>query len=99
MVKVSDAFDSHLTAASKAAYARGFAIVISKSIHGSSKVLGFSCRRGMSDSGPATAQRCRFRLEVEVSEDDDGEEAWNVIRLDEQHNHLSSTQEDPGEWK
>lgn len=102
MVKVGDTFDSRFaihTAASKAAYARGFGIVVSKSLCGGS-VLGFSCRRGVNQSGIPLAQRCRFKLDVEVTTDDDGEEEeWKVIRLDEQHNHAPSTQEELGEWK
>ncbi|ORY43581.1 hypothetical protein BCR35DRAFT_311198 [Leucosporidium creatinivorum] len=101
MVKVGDTFDSRFTihcAASKAAYARGFAIVVSKSL-GDGSILGFSCRRGVNQSGLSLAERCHFKLDVEVTENDDGEEQWKVTRLDEEHNHLPSTQAALGEWK
>jgi len=101
MVKVGDTFDSRFAvhnAASKAAYARGFAIVVSRSLCGGN-VLSFSCRRGLSQSGLPLAKRCQFKLDVEVTRRDDGDEEWKVIRLDEQHNHPASTQEDLGEWK
>ncbi|ORY79802.1 hypothetical protein BCR35DRAFT_325277 [Leucosporidium creatinivorum] len=101
MVKIGDTFDSRFAihcAASKAAYARGFAIVVSKSL-GDGSILGFSCRRGVNQSGLSLAERCHFKLDVEVTEDDDGEEEWKVIRLDEEHNHSPSTQAALGEWK